>query len=148
MSTIIVSAILITITIAVPLVFISISKRNIKKRNEKHLKLFSLAGLNHDLSFSKYEILKTKIIGLDNLHQSLLIYEIKDANVIRINMKEVNSCLVNKEYDNIDMGTDKKAKVERHLRCIDLKFGFQGGTSPISISFYNSSVNSIYRCVR
>ena len=96
------------------------------------------------MSFSKYEVLKTKIIGLDNLHQALLIYEIKDANVIRIDMKALNSCLVNKEYDNIEMGTDKKAKMERHLRSIDLKFAFKGGTSPASISFYDSNVNSIY----
>jgi hypothetical protein len=59
-------------------------------------------------------------------------------------MKEVNNCTVNKEFDSIDMGTDKKAKMEKHLRCIDLKFGFKRNAQPILISFYDSSVNSIY----
>ena len=144
MSTIIIAAILVAITIALPVVFISISKKNTTKRKEENLKLFNLAGSNHGLSFSKYELLKNKIIGLDNVRQAVLIYEFENENAICINMKEVNNCTVNKQYDSIDMGTDKKAKMEKHLSSIDLKFSIKRSTEPISISFYDSSVNNIY----
>lgn len=144
MSTIIIAAILVAITIALPLVFISISKKNTRNRNEGNFKLFSLAGSNHGLSFSKLEILKNKIIGLDNFHRAVLIYEFENENAIRINMKEVNNCTFNKQYDSIDTGTDKKAKMEKHLSSIDLKFSIKRSTEPILISFYNSSVNNIY----
>ena len=120
------------------------SKKNTTKRKEENFKLFNLAGSNHGLSFSKYELLKKKIIGLDNVRQAVLIYEFENENTICINMKEVKNCTVSKQYDSIDMGTDKKAKMENHLSSIDLKFSIKRSTEPISISFYDSSVNNIY----
>jgi hypothetical protein len=144
MSTIIIAAILIAITIVVPMIFISINKKNARKQNEENFKLFSLSGSNQGLSFSNHQILKNKIIGLDSLQQKLLVYEFIDANVICISMKEVSNCTVNKEFESTDMGTDKKAKMEKRLKSIDLKFSFKRNTEPTSISFYDSGVNNIF----
>ena len=59
-------------------------------------------------------------------------------------MEEVKNCTVEKIYDSIVIGTEKKAKIEPHLKSIDLKFAFKNHAQLVSISFYDSSVDSIY----
>ena len=59
-------------------------------------------------------------------------------------MAEVKNCTVEKKYDSIVIGTEKKPKIEPHLRSIDLKFAFKNNAEPVSVSFYDSNVNSIY----
>ena len=59
-------------------------------------------------------------------------------------MEEVKKCTVEKKYDSIVIGTEKKAKFEPHLRSIDLKFAFKNSSETISVSFYDSNVNNIY----
>ena len=144
MSTIIIATILIAITTAVPLVFIWVSRKKARKQNEENLKAFKKAGSNNGLSFAHYEVLKNKIIGLDTLNKSLLVFELNKANVAVIDMKIATSCSIYKEYESIDIGSDKKATIERHLRSIDLKFILKGSVEPVLISIYNSNVNSIY----
>ena len=145
MSTIIIAAILVISTIVLSMIFVFLSRKNARKRNKILLKLHSNAGSEHGLSFSSQEILRNKIIGLDGLNQTLLIFEFKNAhNIICINMAEVKNCIVEKKYDSILIGNERKAKIEPHLRSIDIKFCFKNSQEPISVSFYDSSVNSIY----
>ena len=145
MSTIIIAAILVISTIGFSAIFVSISKKNARKRNKTLLKLLGNAGSEHGLNFSSKEILKNKIIGLDGLNETLLILEFENANnIIRINMREVKNCTVEKKYDSIVIGTERKSKIEPQLRSIDLKFVFKNGSEPISVLFYDSSINSIY----
>ena len=57
------------------------------------------------------------------LNQALLIFEFENAsNVICINMQEVKNCTVEKKYDSIVIGNERKAKFEPHLRSIGLNF--------------------------
>jgi hypothetical protein len=145
MSTIIIAAILVISAIGIFAIFVSIGKKNIRKRNKTLLKRLNKSGSEHELSFSSPEILKNKIIGLDRLNQTLLIFEFENANnVICINMREVKNCTVEKKYDSIVIGNERKAKLEPHLRSIGIKFSFKNSCEPISVSIYDSSINSIY----
>lgn len=145
MSTIIIAVILIIITIVPTIAFILMNKKNEKKRNEKFLRLFNEVATKYGLSFSRQEILMTKIIGLDGSNQALLIFEFENANnATYIDMAEVKNCTVKKEYDSINIGNEKKTKMEEHLRSIDLKIVFKNRPESISVPFYDSRVNSIY----
>ena len=145
MSTIITALLIIITTAGIPSIFILIKNKKNKKRNETFLNLFSQEGSKHGLSFSSQELLRNKIIGLDGIKQTLLAFDFENTkNVICIMMAEVKKCTVEKKYDSIVIGTEKKAKIEPHLKSIDLKFVFKNDVETISVSFYDSDVNSIY----
>ena len=145
MSTIITALLIVMSTIGIPLIFILINKKKIRKRNATFLDLFSQEGSKRGLSFSNPEILRNRIIGFDGLKQALLVFDFENpGNVICIIMKEVKNCTVEKKYDSIVIGTERKPKLEPHLKSIDLKFTFKNKAEPASVSFYESGVNSIY----
>ena len=126
MSTIIIAAILVISIIGIFVIFASISKKNVRKRNKTLLKRLSKSGSEHGLIFSSQEILRSKIIGLDGLKQTLLVFDFENpSNIICITMAEVKNCTVEKKYDSIVIGNERKAKLEPHLRSIDLKFAFK-----------------------
>jgi len=55
--------------------------------------LFLHSGAKNGLSFSGREVLKDKIIGVDEVNKTLLIYDFEnDDNVILINMVKVRTC--------------------------------------------------------
>jgi hypothetical protein len=145
MSTIIIAAILVISTIGIFAIFASISNKNARESKKTLLKRLGKFGSEHGLSFSSREILKNKIIGLDGLNQTLLIFEFENAdNVICINMQEVKNCTVEKKYDSIVIGNERKAKLEPHLRSIGINFSFKNSREPFSLSIYDSRINSIY----
>lgn len=145
MYTIIIAAIFVISTIGIFTIFASISKKNARKNKKMLLKRLSISGSEHGLAFSSQEILKNKIIGLDGLNQTLLILEFENAdNIICIKMQEVKNCTVEKKYDSIVIGNERKAKPEPHLRSISIDFSFKNSREPISVSIYDSCINSIY----
>ena len=145
MYTIIIAAIFVISTIGIFTIFASISKKNARKNKKMLLKWLSKSGSEHGLAFSSQEILKNKIIGLDGLNQTLLILEFENAdNIICIKMQEVKNCTVEKKYDSIVIGNERKAKPEPHLRSISINFSFKNSREPISVSIYDSCINSIY----
>ena len=148
MSTIITALIIIICTIGIPSIFILIHKKKNKDRNQSFLKLFTLEGTRQGFTFLIQDILRNKIIGLDNNRQTLLVFVFGNGgDFICIPMGEVKNCSVEKKYDSIVIGTEKRAKIEPHLRSIELKFTFQNRSVPVSVSFYDSSFNSIYELV-
>ena len=145
MSTIIIALLIIISATSIPLIFTLINKKKVKKRNETFFNLFSQEGSKQGLSFSSQELLRSRIIGLDGIKKMLLVFDFENAgNIICIAMEEVKKCTVEKKYDSIVIGTEKKAKFEPHLRSIDLKFAFKNSSETISVSFYDSNVNNIY----
>jgi hypothetical protein len=148
MSTIITALIIIICTIGIPLIFILIHKKTNKDRNLSFLKTFTLEGTRKGLTFLIQDLLRNKIIGLDSDRQTLLVFEFGNGgDFICIPMGEIKNCRVEKKYDSIVIGTEKISKIEPHLRSIDLKFTFQNRSEAVSISFYDSSFNSIYELV-
>ena len=145
MSTIITALLIIISSIAIPLIFIFITRNKNNRRNEKFLNLFNKEGSKQDLSFSSQELLKNKIIGLDGLKQTLLVFDFEnDDDITSITMVSVKNCVVEKKYDSIVIGRERKPLIEPHLRNINLKFSFKNSADPVSVSFYDSDVNSIY----
>jgi len=145
MSIIAIALLIIITTVCIPLIFVLINKKNREKKNKILLSFFMQEGFKLGLSFSSQEILRSKIIGLDAAKQTLLIFDFnKDGNIRCINISEVKTCTIEKNHDSIVIGTARQAKPESHLRSVDLKFVFKNGAEPISISFYDSNVNSIY----
>jgi hypothetical protein len=145
MSTTITALIIIICTIGIPLIFILIHKKKNNQRNKTLLNLFSQEGARQGLSFSIQELFRNKIIGLDSTKQTVMVFEFANTNnIICIPMADVKNCTIEKKYDSIVIGTEKKPKIEPHLRSIDLEFSFKNRSAPRSVSFFDSSVNSIY----
>jgi hypothetical protein len=145
MSSVFVIIILISCILLVTLIFIYVSKSNLDKRNKMFFKLFTKAGSLHQLSFSSQEFLGTTIIGLDGLKKTLLIANFASPdNFICIRLAEIKSCVVTRNYESVNLGSEMKIRMENHLRSIDLKFNYKKSVEPISFSFYNCVVNSVY----
>jgi hypothetical protein len=145
MSTLSIALIVVIATICIPLIFILIHKKSRKKKDKALLNRFIEEGSKLGLSFSSQEMLRSKIIGLDGATQTMLVFDFNnDENIRCINMSEVKTCSIEKSHDSIVIGMEKQAKPESHLRSIDLKFTFKNEVDPISVSFYDSNVNSIY----
>jgi hypothetical protein len=144
MSALIIAAILIAGVILFCLSFIHLNKKNEKKQKEELLHLFKEAGSKHDLSFSSREVLRNKIIGFDALKRTLLVFEFAPVqSVICINMAEIKNCTVAREYENVNIGTEKKNKIETHLQSISVRFDFIN-SRPVLVSFYDAGFNSVY----
>jgi hypothetical protein len=145
MSTLSIALIIVIVTVCIPLIFILLHRKRRKQKNKALLNFFIGEGAKRGLSFSSREILRSRIIGLDAAKQTLLVFDFNnDGNIRCINMSEVKTCRVEKNYDSIVIGTEKQAKAESHLRSIDLKFIFKNNADPVSVLFYDSSINSIY----
>ncbi len=145
MPVITIALLIIIATIGIPLIFIHINKKNRMKKEKALLNFFHREAAKQGLSFSSMEILRNKIIGLDGIKNTLLILDFNnDGKIICLNMSDVRTCSVEKIYDNIVMSTERQAQTESHLRSIDLKFAFKNGFNPVSVSFYDSNIHSIY----
>jgi hypothetical protein len=97
MSTIITALLIVIGTISIPLIFILINKKKIRKRKETFLNLFNQEGSRQGLSLSSQELLRSKIIGLDGIKQALLVFDFENpGNAICITMIEVKNCTVEK----------------------------------------------------
>jgi hypothetical protein len=144
MSALIIAAIIIASIILFCLSFIYLNKRNERKQKEEFLHLFKEAGSKHGLSFSNQEVLRNKIIGFDALKRTLLIFEFAPVqNVTCINMAEIKNCTVAREYENVNVGTEKKSKIETHLTSISIRFDFIN-SEPVLVSFYDAGFHSVY----
>ena len=145
MSTLIIAAIVVVSTILFCVLFIYINKKHERKQKEKFLNRFKEAGFKHHLSLSSQEILRNKIIGLDGLKRTLLIFELAPVErATCINMADVKNCTVAKEYESVNIGTEKKNKIEKHLTSIAIQFDLINSPDPVSVSFYDSRFHSVY----
>ena len=111
MSTILIAAILIAITVIPSFIFIRLHNKREKKQREALLAQFINAGAKHNLSFTHQQILKDKMLGLDAAHQKLLVFplEVTDTAVV-VELTGVESCTVHKEYSDIILSDKKKCK--------------------------------------
>jgi len=145
MSTLIVAAMLIASTILISLLFIYVNKKSERRRKDKFLKLLNEAGLKNDLSFSSQEFLSTGILGLDGVKRTLLVIEFRNANSVAcINLAEIKSCTLAKEFTSIDFGTGRNKKIEKKLTSIGIRFDLNNSKEPAFVSFYDSGCNNIY----
>jgi hypothetical protein len=145
MSTLIVAAILIASTILISLFFIYVNKKSDKKQKDKFLTLLTEAALRHNLSLSSQEFLSTGLIGLDGVKRTLLVIEFRNANSATcINLDEIKSCTLSKEFSSISFGSQKNNKIEKSITAIGIRFNLKKSNEPLFVSFYDSGFNSIY----
>lgn len=143
MSTIMTALIILIISIGLPYIFIRISKRKNRKQKEVIFHRFSQEGIKQGLSFSSQEILENKILGLDGLKRTLLIFNVESTGHTSIALDEVTNCTVEKNHIIVPVGNSKNPETEKHLSTIDLKFTFKNA-EPIPVTFYEYGVNNIY----
>ena len=142
MPTIITAVILLLITILLISGFVLLHKRKIAKRTKRRIDLLHTAAETYGLTFSAQEILENNLLGIDGIKQKLLIILFGTKETVHIiPMKDVATCILHKEYEKINVGTDKKEKIELRLRSIDLLFSYKASPGTFTVCFYDSYVN-------
>lgn len=87
---------------------------------------------------SKHDILGTKFIGVDILKRKLFFIEQnndKPACMV-IDLKDVESCSIKKQYNNIDAGALKKKKLHEFLTTIFLQLRFKHNSTLVDLPFF------------
>lgn len=113
---------------------------------KKLLMYFSEEGIRNDLSFSSQQILKDCIIGLDGVNRKFLIAKQQgDAfHSVIIDLDEIKTCTVKKEYGSIKVGELKNKKLDQYLEKIVLHFEFKNGRDDAEIPFYRPFENEVF----
>lgn len=101
-------------------------------------------GIEKNLRFSSQELLQNGVIALDGVQRKLLVIsgsakENYDETLIDLN--ELKSCSLKKEYGGIKAGELKKTKLVQLLNKVSLHFEFRDNKEPIEVSFYDHSDN-------
>ena len=145
MSTVIVAAVLVGFIAAVILLLAILDKKHKRNAMNQLLNAFHEKGSEHNLSFSSQEILKDGIICLDGVHRKILVLErdaAKKMSSFLIDLNEVKSCSIKKEYGTINSGDLKERKLEQYLKQITLHFAFFDKPS-VEVVFYQHFENHI-----
>lgn len=96
-------------------------------------------GVKNNLRFSSQELLGNAVIALDGMHGKLLVINgiAKDKyDEALIDLDDLKSCSLKKEYGSIRVGDLKKRKLEQLLNKISLLFEFRSDKEPVEIPFY------------
>lgn len=148
MSTLFIAAIIIGIIAGVCVLLVRIDNKQKRIAVNDLLQRFSQLGTNHNLSFSSQEVLKDGVIGLDGMHRKLAVLQKRNedgyhSNVI--NLGEIKTCSVKKQYGTIGSGDLQTKKPEQYLEKIVLHFEFNNGSEPVEVMFYNHIDHVIYQ---
>lgn len=145
MSTIVTAAIVILGTIGITILFIIANKRNHRRRHHALLSFFKQSGTETGLAFSSQEVLKSTIIGLDGLHQTLSVFKFLHSDkVMHLRLADIKACTLRKDYEIIHFGKDGSGDTERQLRSILLEFTFINGREAVPVLFYDRNFDTIY----
>jgi hypothetical protein len=144
MSTLYVAAILVSSVVALVWIFIKFNARKTRREEQAYFDHFNRIASEHNIRFTKHEKFSNKIIGLDQLKKTLVIFEFENQdNPILINLSDIRSCTLVKEYGHINAGNENKPKLERYTQSIDLTFTFKNKSESITVTLYENHVNAI-----
>ena len=99
-------------------------------------------GIKNNLRFSSQEILANAVIALDGIQGKLLVINGigKDQyHETLIDLDDLRSCTLKKEYGSIKVGDLKKRRLEQLLNRISLHFEFRNKKDSIDVPFYEQS---------
>lgn len=145
MSTLLVAAIVIALTVIPPFLFIRFGRRRKRLHYELLYARFKKTGDRHGLLFSHHQVLKDKIVGYDAQQQVLLLFATDSVHKgVVVDLANRRSSSVCKEYSSINISGNKEGKTEQVLNRIVLRIEFENGAVPVEIAFYDSQVNGIY----
>jgi len=114
-----------------------------QNKAEKILASFSDAATEFNLSISKLEILKNRVIGFDDVNNKLLFLEAigNKQDGYLIDLEEVEICTLKSEYGNIYNNRASNRSLEAHLNAIALEFNYKNEAPPTVLPFYDSKTN-------
>jgi hypothetical protein len=147
MSTITTTFIIIGVLAAIIFLLVSINNKHQKRKRNRLLDQFSQAASENNLSLSNQQVLPDAILGLDVMNRKLLVLESEDDAYkgTIINLDEVKSCSVKRQYLTTNAGTLKNRLMEEHLQKLVLEFSFKDEKRKIEIPFFHFNRNHIYQ---
>ena len=111
-----------------------------------HLDYLTQLGSTYNVTFSRQEILKDFMLGLDDKKKKLLIvsgiiegrlhHDITDLN-------EISSCSVKKHYGRINVNGLKNRELNHYLEKVVLQIEFHSNKQPVDILIYQRKDNDI-----
>jgi hypothetical protein len=109
----------------------------------KALRKRSKPANDKKLLFWKQDVLGSNLIALDISKRKLLyINKVNDKSAcLMIDLKDVHSCTIKKQYHSISAGGLVQKKLQDYLKSILLHFSFKNSYSPLVISFYEEQKN-------
>jgi hypothetical protein len=109
-------------------------KNNILRLN----KLNEHLARRFKLFFYKMDVLGNRWIGLDIFKRKLVFVQQnnKKTNGIVVNLKNLESCTLKKQYDSIEPGGLKSKKLHEYLKTVILEFRFINDSKIIVLSFF------------
>jgi hypothetical protein len=145
MQTILAGAIVIACTIGMVLFLFFRNRNNVQRKKKAIIDAFTEKAAGLGASFSSQEMLKDTVIGLDHLHQRLLVFDhLKTQSLVSIHLADVQKCVLTKEFQHVNYGSEKKSEMEKTLQSVVLKFSFKNSPDHFTLSFYDSMLYSIY----
>lgn len=130
--------------------FLTIYRKEKRKRMNRLFHRFSELGSSYNLTFSSQEILHDCIIGLDGMNRKILVIRSKDGVISHselIALSDVNSCSVIRQYGTIKSGELRVNKLETYLERVALHFERES-KPPIEIPFYQHRKNVLHELER
>lgn len=102
-------------------------------------------GSIHNLSFSSYLETGNKIIGLDGIKRSLLVWETTRATekVYIIELDTIAAITVKKVYGSITPEELKHKEMEEFLQRVELQFEYKNKNQSMVLPFYDSETNAL-----
>lgn len=139
-------AALLAVLIAIIIRLRVIAQKQKRKRMNQLLNRFSKLVSGYDLHISSQAILKTCLVALDGVNRKLIVQQNSNGRHHVIDLDEVSSCYVKKQYGTIYSGALKHHKIDQYLEKISLCFDFKTGNEPVEIPFYqlgNDPLNQV-----
>ena len=91
-----------------------------------------------NVSFSKEEALGENLIAIDTDKRKLMYFK-KDTNIpsfLMIDLQDVDSCTIKKQYKSTDAGALKKNKLADYMKNIFLQLDFKNGSRKVDLPFF------------
>lgn len=101
-------------------------------------------SLKRECNFSDPDEIGANVIALD-AHNKKLLYLKKTVNTsscLVIDLKNIDSCSIKKEYTNISAGALKTQKLQNFLKGVFLSLRFKNGGRPVILSLYEAETDS------
>lgn len=92
------------------------------------------------LHFSNQEKIGDHIIGLDTTKRKLLFTRttLSDSSCLIVDLNNLETCSIKKEYMSIDAGALKTRKLNHFLKKVFLNLVFKNGSEEVSLPLFNA----------
>ena len=145
MPTAMVAVAIVGVIVAICLLLIRVNKNQKRKAMNKLFQQFSELGSIHNLNFSSHEIIGKYIVGFDGVRRKFAV--LRQVNDVMyqsqvINLNDVKSCTVQKQYGTIPAGNG--SNIDSFLEKITLHFEMKNNKEAMNIVFFDHAENSVY----